>query len=307
MTDRSFRRVLAWLACALLVAGALPASAQTIRGVGAESLIGGDLTDPENDGAPDADTGYNAAFDSNNEPGFGGGEFSFNVFDNEIGGGNAKWCCGAGGGFPEGEGLWIDASFAGLVTLDGFTLASGNDTPGRDPDHFAILGSNDGENYDVIYEFNALATDIWTERNQVAEWQGGTDFTVPDTAYSTLRFAAYNSQNNPDGAYWQLNEIEYFGTLDPYTPGDFNSDGAVDLDDYDILRSNFLDSFSPKASFSKGDGNLDGIVDLQDFIAFREAYASAGAAAVPEPSSLALLGLGGLAISLVVRRTRRSS
>ena len=66
--------------------------AEEILGVGTDSLIGGDLTDPEDDGAPDADEGYNAIFSANEEPGFGGGEFSFNVFDNLLGGGNAKWC-----------------------------------------------------------------------------------------------------------------------------------------------------------------------------------------------------------------------
>ncbi len=66
--------------------------AEEILGVGTDSLIGGDLTDPEDDGAPDADEGYNATFTANDEPGFGGGEFSFNVFDNLLGGGNAKWC-----------------------------------------------------------------------------------------------------------------------------------------------------------------------------------------------------------------------
>ena len=68
------------------------AQAEEVLGVGTASLIGGDLTDPEDDGAPDANEGYNAIFSANEEPGFGGGEFAFNVFDNILGGGNAKWC-----------------------------------------------------------------------------------------------------------------------------------------------------------------------------------------------------------------------
>lgn len=68
------------------------AQAEEILGTGNGSLIGGDLTDPEDDGAPDADQGYNATFTSSEEPGFGGGEFAFNVFDNQLGPGNAKWC-----------------------------------------------------------------------------------------------------------------------------------------------------------------------------------------------------------------------
>ena len=63
-----------------------------VLGTGTGSLLGGDLTDPEDDGNPEADEGYNATFTSSEEPGFGGGEFAFNVFDNQLGGGNAKWC-----------------------------------------------------------------------------------------------------------------------------------------------------------------------------------------------------------------------
>ena len=68
------------------------AQAEEVLGTGTAALLGGDLTDPEDDGAPDADEGYNAIFSANEEPGFGGGEFAFNVFDNILGGGNAKWC-----------------------------------------------------------------------------------------------------------------------------------------------------------------------------------------------------------------------
>ena len=45
-----------------------------ILGTGTESLIGGDLTDPEDDGDPDFDDGYDAIFDTNSEPGFGDGD-----------------------------------------------------------------------------------------------------------------------------------------------------------------------------------------------------------------------------------------
>ena len=68
------------------------AQAEKVLGVGTDSLLGGDLTDPEDDGDPEADKGYNAIFSANDEPGFGGGESAFNVFDNQLGPGNAKWC-----------------------------------------------------------------------------------------------------------------------------------------------------------------------------------------------------------------------
>ncbi|MCZ7634645.1 MAG: hypothetical protein M5U12_00345 [Verrucomicrobia bacterium] len=69
-----------------------------ILGVGADFLLGGDLTDPENDGI-DAlgmatDPSWNwKSISASHEPDFEGGENAFNIFDNKVGGGNDKWCC----------------------------------------------------------------------------------------------------------------------------------------------------------------------------------------------------------------------
>ncbi len=65
-----------------------------VLGIGTAALLGGDLTDPENDGNEDAgpaDPSWNwKSITSSIEPGFGGGEFSFNIFDNKVGGGPAE-------------------------------------------------------------------------------------------------------------------------------------------------------------------------------------------------------------------------
>ena len=115
------------------------AQAEEVLGTGTDSLIGGDLTDPEDDGEPDEDKGYNAKFTSNEEPGFGGGEFSFNVFDNRLGPINDKWCCGKGGGIPK-EGLYITAEFDQPYALTHFTVSSANDVPARDPTVWEVQG-----------------------------------------------------------------------------------------------------------------------------------------------------------------------
>lgn len=182
--------------------------AEELLGTGTNSLLGGDLTDPENDGAADADEGYNAIFSSNNEPGFGGGEFSFNVFDNILGGGNAKWCCGPGGGIPE-EGLHITAELETAYALTHFTVSSANDVPARDPTEWEIQGSNDGEDFTTIYAQEGAA--IWTERLQVARFDAGEDFDVQKAGYKFFRFVTLNTAANPNGAYFQVGEIEYFG------------------------------------------------------------------------------------------------
>ena len=176
-----------------------------ILGVGADFLIGGDLTDPEDDGneaAGPEDPSWNwTSIESNIEPGFEGGEFSYNIFDNAVGGGNAKWCCDD----PTDENpYWVAVSFANPVALTHFTITSGNDTPDRDPIRWAIQGSNDGSQYQDIYNYNE-ETSFFTERNQVAL------ITLAETSvpYTYLRYIVYHTP----GSLHQINEIEYFGCI----------------------------------------------------------------------------------------------
>jgi hypothetical protein len=93
--------------------------------------------------------------------------------------------------------------------------------------------------------------------------------------------------------------------------GDANLDGVVDSDDFNILAFNFGDK---RTTWIDGDFTGDGVVGSDDFnlLAFNFGQNSdlsqaqiaafntfAASLAVPEPGSLALLGLGGL---LTLRR-----
>jgi hypothetical protein len=91
-------------------------------------------------------------------------------------------------------------------------------------------------------------------------------------------------------------------TGEAITPGDFNSDGSIDLADFQILTSHFHNT---GASFADGDINFDRTIDLRDFVAFRAAYAAASpAAGVPEPAGLLPLIYAG-SILLAFYRHRR--
>ncbi len=189
---------------ALVVAASLlatSANAVTIRsGYANAGLVGGDLTDPENNGNPEADIGYNASFRSSVEQGFGGGEYAFNVFDNQVGGWNDKWCCDTN--------VWVEANFGNKrYTLTSFTASSANDVPGRDSNRWQILGSNDGVNYTAIFSYDK-AQSVWTDRLQTAQFFAGVDYTLP-ASYSIFR---YESTRVVSDSMHQLAELEFFGT-----------------------------------------------------------------------------------------------
>ena len=184
------------------------AQAEEVLGTGTESLIGGDLTDPEDDGEPDEDKGYDAKFSSNEEPGFGGGEFSFNVFDNRLGPINDKWCCGKGGGIPK-EGLYVTAEFDEPYALTHFTVSSANDVPARDPTVWEVQGSVDGKKFETIFAHDGKS--FWDQRLQVVLFEAGKDYDKQKVGYRFFRHVTFDTASNPNGAYFQIGEIEYFG------------------------------------------------------------------------------------------------
>jgi len=143
------------LAAGLLVGIGTTADAYTILGTGTGALLGGDITDPENDindntgdllgGTASSGENFNwitsATTDRNyfGNPSNSNRQGTLDVFDNKVSAethGNEKWCCG-------GPTQWVALEFDQPHALTHFTLASGGDSAGRRPDVFAIQGSND--------------------------------------------------------------------------------------------------------------------------------------------------------------------
>lgn len=179
----------------------------TILGTGTGALLGGDITDPEDDGLPDSNVNYNATFSSTNRPWFGAPEGSFNVFDNRVGGGTDKWCCDD----PGATGHQLTAQItAGRYLLTHFTVTSSNDSPQRDPRVWEIQGSNDGVNFTTLFSYSDPTTSLWTARNQVMLFQAGVDFDLPTEYFSYFRYSVLDT-----GSGHALGEIEYFGILSP--------------------------------------------------------------------------------------------
>ncbi|MEZ5323514.1 MAG: discoidin domain-containing protein [Verrucomicrobiales bacterium] len=177
-----------------------------ILGTGTAALLGGDLTDPENDGdkaAGEDDPSWNwVSIDANHKPGFQYEGSAYNVFDNDVSA-NAKWCCSP----PTVDApLQLTVEFAAPISLTHFTITSAGDVPARDPIHWQIQGSNDGEIFAPIF-VREEARAIWTARNQVVK------VTLPNPSLP-YKFIRYETTLNASPSEWffhQLGELEYFG------------------------------------------------------------------------------------------------
>ena len=179
--------------------------ARVILGTGTASLIGGDLTDEDDDGIDGTDDAAGnwdwTSILASSENAWTS-EGAYNVFDNKVGSGDSKWCCG-------GPTQWIYVQFSTSYVLTHFTITSGNDAGDRDPDQWEIQGSNDGTNWTTIFEYDDDGTSPFTARQQVIRYNGsGDDFDTP-AAYSYFRYIVTSVVS---GTMHQINELEFFGT-----------------------------------------------------------------------------------------------
>jgi hypothetical protein len=213
------------LAIACLAFGTASGLAFEVLGIGPGALLGGDLTDPENDGIdfpePNGGGGFNwVSITANKQPYFdidnvNPRQGSFDIFDNKVDNGEGKFCCS---GAP-----WnVDVEFDQAFVLTHFTVTSNQDSIGRNPDVWQIQGSNDGTVWTEIFAFNnddAAATanrlyagnSVWTAGNQVIRWDGdGVDFATP-AAYKWFRINADSAAGwVGGGGQLSLAEVEFF-------------------------------------------------------------------------------------------------
>ena len=216
--------------------------AATVLGTGSGSLLGNDLTDPEDNGVDSGTNGSNfnwTSINASSKKTFAG-EGSYSVFDNNVSSGSAKWCC-------DNPTQWIYVQLSQSYVLSHFTITSGNDVAGRDPDIWKIQGSNDGSNWTDIYSYSNNGNSPFGARLQVIKYTGaGDDFATPDS-YSYFRYYVTSVVSSGH----QINELEFFGdadstapTLSSSTPADNATGVAVD--------SNIVLNFSESVDAESG-------------------------------------------------------
>jgi hypothetical protein len=214
----------------------------------------------------------------------------------------------------------------GTKTVAGFFLKSllvrtmeGNAANDNDPKHFKFLDApvlinditlREDLTLDGIFGMNFL---LGTALIETVDIGGGIKFPLPVAlAPGAFDWAVFDEPN---------------GLLKLRTrlPGDANRDGTVDFEDLVALAQNYDTPGTPEDYYGGGDFNGDDVVDFQDLVALAQHYGmsdlldtdridlpavpfdigfGANAAGVPEPTGLAALGLGALALT---RRTRRGS
>ena len=212
-----------------------------ILGTGTGALIGGDLTDPENNGVDGSNTNWNWTSILASVENYWSSEGAYNVFDNKVGSTDDKWCCG---GSPQ----WIYVKFSQAYVLTHFTITSGNDVPSRDPDIWRIQGSNNGTDWTDIFVYNNDGVSPFSDRYQVIRYNGnGDDFATP-AAYSYFR---YYVSSQISGSSHQINELEFFGDADSTAPT-LSSSSPADNATGIAKDSNIVLNFSENVDVESG-------------------------------------------------------
>ncbi len=155
------------------------------------------------------------------------------------------------------------------------------------------------------YAINDLRQIVGESDERAFLWENGemidlNDLLPIDPASDTLSKAVDINENGQILGVGSIGGQEglFLLTPIPVLPGDANGDGLVSADDYASVQANFGNTGAPGTSLL-GDTNQDRVVSADDYASVQShfgATAGMGSIPVPEPATLGLLALGGLAI-----------
>ena len=220
---------------------------------------------------------------------------------------------GSGSGWTEG----------GATIPDEVTTADQYLNPGNlalidevSTEFFMMVAANDGPPNNP----NNNLVDLMTTANGRMINRSGTPVTStlkiydnwmpPNTGHDLFQKVASGGQDlvNQQGYYWYdvvrfLNNQTIDTEYTEYTalPGDFDADNDVDGVDFGLWQSGYPTASG--ADLIDGDADGDGDVDGVDFGIWQANYpTNVGGAIIPEPATLLVLGLGGLALLIRYKR-----
>ena len=252
-------------------------------------------------------------------------------------GGNGHVLAGIGnGGYPDAGattgnafGLYVGyAQSPANPTSFGDLVIRYRDTTGQTTADEVLIddavSSNVNITYNVVMKIDLNAQGVGEDL--VTWFLDPSDFTseatLAATSFATDTFSSFAFQDETDFALlsflaYQWNGLAFFdeirfgteladlgGDVSALIPGDADGDGDVDGDDFNAWGGNFPTASG--ATLAQGDFDGDGDVDGDDFNVWGGNFpypgpGSSAAAVIPEPASLALIGLG--AVALLRRRS----
>jgi hypothetical protein len=206
-------------------------------------------------------------------------------------------------------------------TIDGLgnIIGGGNEAQGTGGDSGSAVFRRNGDLWELTGLVHSIGNYIHTARSVAIRQDNGSqaDIALGDvTLFSDLsKYSAQITALLADTNYSILGDINLDGQVSGDGTGTWETDDVTAL----IQGWGYRHAGAPDIlSWKHGDLNRDGVTDLADFVVLRSALGPSGAnlnlagllgsvpsAVIPEPASLALLGLGMVALC-AWRRTRRA-